>query len=376
MVSISVEHTKGKYWGGTQLSFTLFKWITILFGAFGLEQLLIRSPTTAAIKVIGNILTLGYFYFYDVLQVTVEEESVIKNGLCMPFLGHIGTGQGMFNQPGEKSAPDTSPKPYLFAVYCITVLFGFGLDFLIAGDFVGAAVKIFSIFPLILFPFTPIFWLFTLLWWGFTILRTYVYTDFVLSLDNANKKRGIAHFFTFYPFSLFNSPYYIPDGKFIPKEVRTDDEPCNRPLEFPWNMISVFYTAPVKLAVESIKSIVDSAVTPVTSMIGTTTQAYASAAQATVDAVKVASEATGKSITAASELAGKAPQIAAAAEKLMHMQKGGSNNKDSPLLLLGFLALIVGGSSLTIFRAIKNGYSNPDPDDRPPESRTARKSFL
>lgn len=51
---------------------------TIFGGALGLDHLLLRSPTTAFAKVVLNILSLGLWYFYDVLQVLGEKENVMK----------------------------------------------------------------------------------------------------------------------------------------------------------------------------------------------------------------------------------------------------------------------------------------------------------
>ena len=365
---IPVDHTKGKYWGGTQLNFTLFKWTSIFLGFLGIDHLLLRSPTTAAIKVFANILTLGYFYFYDVIQVLTEEKKVLEKGLSMPMMGYMGIGEGIFTKPGAEPAPKTSPKPYMFAVYCIAVLIGFGFDFLIAGDFPGAAAKIFSMFPLLLWGFTFIFWFFTLLWYFYTISRTYFYTKHVLSTDKENKYRGVGRFF---PFTAIMKPYHIPFKTFIPPGEVVKE--CDKPLGFPWNMIAAFWTAPAN----AVKGVVEAAVQPAQTVLETGRDVAKAGATVLTEGAK----AVGESVHAAAVLA---PQIGPIVDKAGHLielaqaqqpQKGGAISSMQEYILLGGLVAVgLGGFGLTFIRGLKNG--SPADDDRPPEPRTGRKPLF
>jgi hypothetical protein len=385
---IPVEHTKGEYWGGTQLSYTIFKWTSIFLGFFGVDHLLLRSPTTAAIKFIGNILTLGYFYFYDFIQVLTEEDVIKTKGLSMPFFGYMGIGEGIFIKPGTSAtAPKTSPKPYLFMIYCIAVLIGFGTDFLVAGDLRGAAAKIFSLFPLLLWGFTFIFWFFTFLWYIYNIIRTFGYTKDVLSTNKDNKYRGIGRFF---PFTAIMKPYHIPFNTFIPLgEVAKE---CDKALGFPWNVIAAFWTAPANAA----KTVIQSAVEPAKIVL----EKGVDVVKASIDVVKIGTEAVGKTVNAAADLATKAPQIIQDSQSLISKiqeaqavpsvpsvhsmpsvpsmpsfsMKGGAISSTQEKILLGsFIGIVLGGFGLTLFRGLKNGDSA---DDRPPESRTSRKSLF
>jgi len=370
---IPVDHTKGKYWGGTQLNFTLYKWTSILLGGSGIDHLLLRSPTTAAIKVIANVLTLGYFYFYDMIQVLVEEKDVIDRGISMPFVGHLGIGEGIFTKPGAKPAPSTSPKPYMFAIYCIAVLIGFGADFLVAGDFPGAAAKFFSMFPLILFGFTFIFWFFSYLWWVYNIVRTYFYTSYVLSTDPNNKYRGVARFF---PFTAIMKPYYIPFKTFIPPGELAKE--CERPLGFPWNMIAAFWTVPTN----ALKSLIGFAVEPINKIIETGKDVAKVAGEIAITGAK----AMGETVHSASTLAHEIPSAIDKAKQLMDEAKArcpakqpqtGGGEFDSTreyMLFSGLVAITLGGFGLTFIRGLKNG--DPADDDRPPEPRTGRKSLF
>jgi hypothetical protein len=381
--TFKIEHTQSDYWGGSQLSFTVFKVITVLLGFFAIDHLVLRSPTTAFVKVLANIFTFGYFYFYDVIQVFAEEDSVRENGIAFPFAGILGIGKGMFHRPdGSGKAADNAPSPYLFAVYCIAVLIGFGLDFLVAGDFAGGAAKLFSIFPLPLFFLMPIFWIFTLLWWLYNIARTFFYTDIVLDKNAANKERGIARFF---PMNMIMNQYYIPVGTLIPMEKTV--EPCERPLTFPWNMFAGFgrmIGIPIKIAGETAATVVQSAVVPIQTIITSATGAVAEGAKS----VATGASAVGNSLSAAATLSSQVPGIlqqvqqmqkvpsgmvpAMPAMPVMPLKKGGSLADDG-YILLGLFALVLGGTGLTVFRSMKNEY--PD-SDTPPNPRTGRKPFL
>ena len=66
---IPVEHTKGEYWGGSQLTYTMYKVSAILFGFVALDHLLLRSPTTAFIKVFGK--PKGFFSSFTTQKVDI-----------------------------------------------------------------------------------------------------------------------------------------------------------------------------------------------------------------------------------------------------------------------------------------------------------------
>jgi TM2 domain-containing membrane protein YozV len=112
---------------------------TIFFGFFGGDHFLLRSPLTGIAKLVVNILGLGLWYFYDLLQILGEKETVMEHGLSAPLVGSLGIGAGMFvdSQPG--ATPSRSPWRYL--LYLALVWLPFGLDSLVAGDANGAMVK-------------------------------------------------------------------------------------------------------------------------------------------------------------------------------------------------------------------------------------------
>ena len=80
-MTIMFDYTQSKFWGGPWYSYTTLRIISTLGGFFGLDHLWLRSPLSGFLKFIINILTLGLWYFYDLLQIFGEKESVMKNGL-------------------------------------------------------------------------------------------------------------------------------------------------------------------------------------------------------------------------------------------------------------------------------------------------------
>jgi hypothetical protein len=145
------DYTQSKFWGGAWYPYWTLILMTVIFGFFGLDHLWLRSPTTSLLKFIINIFTLGSWYFYDILQIFGERESVMKNGLSAPFAGPLGIGAGVFvdnNPTGDKS----NREPYKFMLYSLLVWLPFGIDLLVAGDIDGAIIKFILTISIIGFP--------------------------------------------------------------------------------------------------------------------------------------------------------------------------------------------------------------------------------
>mgnify|MGYP000396885918 CR=1 FL=1 len=77
---LDVKLTQGAYWKGTQIPYWLYMALTIfpLTGLLGIDHLLLRSPWTALLKFLTMIPLLGYWYFYDIAQVTGEHDLIEK----------------------------------------------------------------------------------------------------------------------------------------------------------------------------------------------------------------------------------------------------------------------------------------------------------
>lgn len=137
---------------------------TIFFGFFGLDHFLLKSPMTGAIKFLVNIFGLGIWYFYDMIQILGNKESVMEHGLTVPLVGAAGIGAGacVDSQPGASQGK----SPLRLLAYLFLVLMPFGMDSLIGGDSKGAAAKFLTtVFPL--------FWPVAMLWSVVSIGRAF-----------------------------------------------------------------------------------------------------------------------------------------------------------------------------------------------------------
>ena len=155
----AVSQTRIEFWKVPQFNRVNMWWFTLLFGFFGLHHLLLRSPHTAIIFAFGNILLLGYPWFYDLLQLSHEDysglgtEGLNKYGMDHPF-GILGMAQGMWlsedgiappppqDENGEASSP---PSPVTFLLYCLTLPIG-ALSCLIAGDMHNSLARVILLF--------------------------------------------------------------------------------------------------------------------------------------------------------------------------------------------------------------------------------------
>jgi hypothetical protein len=157
--------SQGDFWGGYMTDMWIYK-ILVFFpitGILGLDKLLLRSPFTALMKFLINIFFLGAWYIYDIIQVVIDSEFVGKYGFSNPY-GVSGHGYRLLKGVTvTKEEEFESPSPYngglisgmLFMIYCIsTFFFGFsGIPNMIAGDFNGGIVKLFSNFLIVPFFF-------------------------------------------------------------------------------------------------------------------------------------------------------------------------------------------------------------------------------
>ncbi len=167
------EPSQGDYWGGHMMSFSTFRFVTILLGFFGIDHLALRSPFTAFLKFLVNIFFYGAWWFYDIIQVFVDEENVAKYGMSTPW-GPRGHGFRFFKGVTDKKLneyPNLSPivggsSTILYIFYALsTAYFSFlGLPSFVAGDYVGGILKLLSLAFIITFPiymFTGIYEYFT-----------------------------------------------------------------------------------------------------------------------------------------------------------------------------------------------------------------------
>ncbi len=149
------NYTQKKYWGGSWYPYWTLMIATIVFGFFGGDHFWLRSPLSGLLKFIVNIFTLGLWYFYDLVQILGNEESVKKYGLSAPFLGPLGIGAGMFRDKNTPTDEPVAKSPFRYLAYLILLFipFTFGIEYAVAGDMGGAGFKFLtSLFFFILAP--------------------------------------------------------------------------------------------------------------------------------------------------------------------------------------------------------------------------------
>jgi hypothetical protein len=156
------DYTRRDFWGGPWYPYWTLVTITALGGFFGLDHFWLRSPTTGAIKCIVNILTLGLWWVYDMVQVFAEKDSVMKHGLSVPLAGPLGIGAGMFMDNQPDATPSRSPLRWM--AYLLLMLTPFGFDSLVGGDSNGAFAKLLSVLFPLMWPIS-FAWFFANIWY-------------------------------------------------------------------------------------------------------------------------------------------------------------------------------------------------------------------
>jgi hypothetical protein len=126
----AVSQTRIEFWKTPQFTQNGMWWFTLFFGFFGLHHLLLRSPQTAILFAIVNMMSLGYLWFYDLIQLSTSgghtTESLNKYGMAHPW-GPLGLAQGMWMTPEEannnskesKESKDSPPSPWWFFAYAL-----------------------------------------------------------------------------------------------------------------------------------------------------------------------------------------------------------------------------------------------------------------
>jgi hypothetical protein len=162
--TFSPDPSQGDYWNGYMLEFTWYKLLAIfpITGFLGIDQLALRSPLTATLKFLVNVMFWGVWYFYDLIQAFTDETSVAKYGLSTPY-GPRGHGYKFFRNVTETNVnelPKASPQNggivssilYLFYAFSCLYFSFTGLPSFFAGDYMGGLMKIVSLALIITFP--------------------------------------------------------------------------------------------------------------------------------------------------------------------------------------------------------------------------------
>jgi hypothetical protein len=337
------EHTTGKTWGGVQISPTTLQATAVLGGLFGLDHLLLRSPQTALMKFIINILSLGLWYWYDVLQVFQEMDFVKEYGYSFPIKGPVGLGAGIVGDTsGPGAAPKGTPNPWYFVAYMFLTLVPFGVSSFFAGDFQGGSAKFFLTF----FVFTTVL---GLLWTLYSIFYATFNTKSLIT-------KGVDRFF---PATLFLKPFGDSPNLVIPgvKKAEEIQEDANNIFNKIYNKIILKLLNLFPMLYNKVFGIVEK---PVLEAVVSVTEPIVNSAQEIKEAATApeAEKQVGGALNAAIMMAAQ--------------QQGGGETVSKALFLGSVVLIFVGSISLTYFRfwrAKKNRSSeHSNQDDIPPET--------
>jgi hypothetical protein len=120
----AISQTRIEFWSNPQFTQSGMWWFTLVFGMFGLHHLYLRSPQTALIFLIGNFVSLGYLWAYDMVQLSSSggytTETLNKHGLAHPW-GAMGLAQGMWADPEALDDKGEAPNPLWFVLYALLI---------------------------------------------------------------------------------------------------------------------------------------------------------------------------------------------------------------------------------------------------------------
>lgn len=161
--------TKGAIDNDSRLSYTWLWFLSIFGGFIGLDHLYLRSPLTAVLKTIVNILGFGVWWLYDLTQTSFNKDVVQVFGLGIPGLGPEGIGAGVLTDenPGKKHLA--------FFIYGLALILGglFAADSFVLGKKSEGLIRIVALISVIFIPLA-------IIWHLFNLVRFFFKTDSVI----------------------------------------------------------------------------------------------------------------------------------------------------------------------------------------------------
>jgi len=150
----AVSHTRVEFWQERHYTRWGMWLLTLFFGFFGFHHLMLKSPQTALLVVLGNFFFLGLPWLYDLVQLFpwwglgLDDRELNTYGLDHPF-GPLGLAKGMW-KPTDKfidASPykdnTTSFTPYYYMLYCLFIWCP-PLASMFAGDFKSIIIRVFQ----------------------------------------------------------------------------------------------------------------------------------------------------------------------------------------------------------------------------------------
>ena len=194
-------------WKLPDRNYYVFICISFVLGFFGTDHFYLRSFGTGIQKLIFNIFTLGFWWWWDVLQIVTDSNKVKAEGLTTPFDWVRGVGRGVFEDPVKKAAALESGgkivrvKKDLFIYALLTMMLGVcGADKFYLGETNMGIAKLLSVFNIFTF-------LFGLAWVIWDTIKVLFYTESLL-------KDGISApppFSMLFPEAIKAGPLFMPE---------------------------------------------------------------------------------------------------------------------------------------------------------------------
>jgi TM2 domain-containing membrane protein YozV len=160
-------------WENPDRNYFIFVVLSVLLGFVGADHFYLRSFGTGAKKLVMNFLTLGLWYWWDLIQIFKDGKKVRREGLNSPFDWIRGIGRGVFSDESLESAKFAPKKSYLTYAF-LAIFFGWlGMDKFYLGNTWQGIVKVISCFNIFLF-------LFGWLWVVWDAVHAFFMTDTIL----------------------------------------------------------------------------------------------------------------------------------------------------------------------------------------------------
>ena len=334
------DYTQKDFWGAPWYPYWSLIVMSIFLGFVGGDHFFLRSPLSGILKMIVNICTFGLWYFYDLIQIFADKDSVMTNGLSAPLSGGLGIGKGMFTDGLPKDTP-TSKAPFRYLLYMMTIFLPFGFDAFIAGDSNAAFARFLTFF-------IPLLWPIGFFWGCFVVGKSLLYPKMIFN-DGTSR---------FFPFSFFMDP--VGPSKLGPKDFNIDESCATKGSKGFFsgiiaNIIGIL-TPPIQAAVNVVlpgvqpaivagATAVEAAATAGTAVLRT----GAATADLATSAVKAAVEPVSEGVGLASTIVQKVPGAVSAlpetadavASSLAKQSGGGLGLGDGPAFSALFVVLMV-----------------------------------
>jgi TM2 domain-containing membrane protein YozV len=154
--------TSLKSWQKANLDYNWYWFLAVFFGVVGLDHLYLGSPLTAGAKLAVNTSTFGYWYIYDAIRATGDQQTIKFAGPAIPGLGFPGIAAGRFQRPDAPISPESKGKHANVFIYTL-VLFALGLiggDSFLVGDTLSGLMRLCFLFTIILAPISIIWYVY------------------------------------------------------------------------------------------------------------------------------------------------------------------------------------------------------------------------